>query len=118
MNPEPLKQSTIYVDVDGTTRVYSSVDEVPEPLRRKLLAPNHWNSATILIADRRGRVEIAKALRGGPSALRCRFLDSLRIAENKASARPARLLPYLRWIAALLFPATALLIWFLFSGRS
>jgi len=44
--------------------VYRSVDEIPPPLRSKLLqSTNNPNSRTILIADRRGRKEIAKAMR-------------------------------------------------------
>jgi hypothetical protein len=44
--------------------VYRSVEEVPAPLRNKLLqSTNNPNSRTILIADRRGRKEIARAMR-------------------------------------------------------
>ncbi len=44
--------------------VYRSVDEIPPPLRNKLLqSTSNPNSRTILIADRRGRREIAHAMR-------------------------------------------------------
>jgi hypothetical protein len=44
------------------------VKDVPPRLRTRLLkSTNGGNSATILIADRRGRVEIARALRKLPS---------------------------------------------------
>ena len=44
--------------------VYRSVEEIPPPLRNKLLqSTNNPNSRTILIADRRGRKEIAHAMR-------------------------------------------------------
>jgi hypothetical protein len=44
--------------------VYRSVEEIPPPLRNKLLqSTNNPNSRTILIADRRGRKEIANAMR-------------------------------------------------------
>jgi hypothetical protein len=40
------------------------MEEIPPPLRNKLLqSTNHPNSRTILIADRRGRKEIARAMR-------------------------------------------------------
>jgi hypothetical protein len=44
--------------------VYRSMEEIPRPLRSKLLkSTNSANSATILIADRRGREEIARVMR-------------------------------------------------------
>jgi hypothetical protein len=51
----------------GNDLVYRSVEEVPMRLRTKLLKfTNGRNSATILIADRRGRREVAKAMRNLP----------------------------------------------------
>jgi hypothetical protein len=64
-----LKTSTIFISADNTERVYRSVREVPEPLRKKLLrSTNSILSRTILIADRRGRREIERALRNLPGA--------------------------------------------------
>lgn len=46
------------------TRVYQSMDEVPEKLRDELRQSTEGaNSATILIADRGGREEILRAVR-------------------------------------------------------
>src|SRR5689334_22843820 len=51
-----VQTSTVLISVDGADLVYRSVDEVPVPLRTRLLkSTNGANSATILIADRRGR---------------------------------------------------------------
>ena len=62
-----LKTSTILISADDIDGVYRSVQDVPEPLRKKLLrTTNGINSRTILIADRRGRQEIAKALKKLP----------------------------------------------------
>ncbi len=59
-----LKSSTILISAGDTDAVYRSVKEVPAPLRRKLLkSTNGLNAATILIADRKGREEIARAIR-------------------------------------------------------
>jgi hypothetical protein len=70
-----LKSSTILISAGDTDAVYRSVKEVPAPLRRKLLkSTNGLNSATILIADRKGREEIARAIRNLPSSLQRRFL--------------------------------------------
>ena len=54
-----VKTSTIFIAKGGKTQVYRSVSEVPPRLRKELEeSTNSFNSATILIADRRGREEI------------------------------------------------------------
>jgi hypothetical protein len=73
-----LKTSTIFISKGDRTRVYRSMGEIPQALRQELEAStNGFNSATILIADRRGREEVRRALKGMPSALRTRFAPSL-----------------------------------------
>ena len=63
-----VKASTIVVAVGDDTAVYRSIKEVPAELRRKLRrATNSVNSATILIADKRGREQIARAMRKLPN---------------------------------------------------
>jgi hypothetical protein len=70
--------SVVRIAAGAADLVYRSVDEVPAPLRQKLLAStNSANSATILIADRRGRKEIAKAVRSLPGSLNRRLCRSL-----------------------------------------
>jgi len=70
-NPDPTRlyqTSTVMISSGGADLVYRSVDEVPVRLRTKLLRfTNGRNSATILIADRRGRREIAKVMRSLPA---------------------------------------------------
>jgi hypothetical protein len=67
------RTSTVLISQAGG-RVYHSVEEAPEGLRAQLKRSlSGANAATILIADRRGRREIAKALRGLPSAGRRRL---------------------------------------------
>jgi hypothetical protein len=54
------------------------VEEVPAGLRSQLVkSTNGTNSATILIADRRGRQEIAKAMRNLPGPKPRRLLQSI-----------------------------------------
>jgi len=93
MDRMTLKSSTIFIAVGNRTRVYQSMDQVPEDLRRRLEeSTNSVNSATILIADKRGRQEIVKALRGLPSELRSRLTSSLsgaRVRKNIPAAQPA-----------------------------
>src|ERR1700677_4135506 len=73
-----VKTSTIFIAKGGKTQVYRSVSEVPPRLRKELEeSTNSFNSATILIADRRGSEEILRALNGLPSGLRTRLASSL-----------------------------------------
>ncbi|HEV3331596.1 MAG TPA: hypothetical protein VG096_11475 [Bryobacteraceae bacterium] len=59
-----FQTSTVLISSQGADMVYRSVEEIPPPLRNKLLqSTNNPNSRTILIADRRGRKEIANAMR-------------------------------------------------------
>src|ERR1700724_230883 len=78
MHRVTVKTSTIFIAKRGPTQVYRSVGEIPAKLRKELEeSTNSFNSATILIADRRGREEIVKALNGMPSTLRSRLANSL-----------------------------------------
>ena len=79
--------STVLISARGADQVYRSVDEVPAGLRTRLLkSTNGANSATILIADRRGRKEIAKAMRHLPGSVRRRWMQTLMAAEAAATA--------------------------------
>jgi hypothetical protein len=58
-----MKTSAVLIAAGGERQVYRSVAEVPASLRKILQdSTSSANSATILIADRRGKEEIAKAL--------------------------------------------------------
>src|SRR5262245_20124781 len=62
-----VKTSTILISVGETRGVYRSVDEIPDSLRSRFLSSTSGlNSETIVIADRQGRKEIAKAIRNLP----------------------------------------------------
>jgi len=85
MSRVTLKSSTIFISVGNKTEVYRSVADVPPSLRKKLeQSTNGINSATILIADRKGKEEIVRAIRGLPSNLRSKLSTSLR--EDAARA--------------------------------
>ncbi len=80
--------------------VYRSMEEVPHPLRSKLLkSTNSANSATILIADRRGREEIARVMRslghtpGVPHRRASRVSMRALLAGHTKPAMPARFTP-------------------------
>src|SRR5581483_8639961 len=71
MSRVTLKSSTIFISVGDKTEVYRSVEDIPPSLRKKLeQSTNGINSATILIADRKGKEEIVRAIRGLRSNLR------------------------------------------------
>ena len=81
---------------------------------------NSFNSATILIADRRGREEILRALSGLPSSLRTRLASSL--ASQPAASPPGaeQATPLTRffrgnWVEILLPGAVGLIIWLAFN---
>ena len=89
-NPELsglFQTSTVLISAGGADLVYRSVDEVPASLRTQLLkSTNGTNSATILIADQRGRKEIAKAMKNLPGPAQRRLMHSILGAEAAASA--------------------------------
>lgn len=120
-----VKTSTIFIAKGGKTQVYRSVSEVPPRLRKELEeSTNSFNSATILIADRRGREEILRALNGLPSGLRTRLASSL--ASKPAvsptftpSAAKSQTIAFLKrnWAEILLPGAVGLIVWLAFNYR-
>src|SRR5271156_565367 len=93
MHRVTVKTSTIFIAKGGRTQVFRSVNDVPPRLRKELEeSTNSFNSATILIADRRGREEILRALNGLPSGLRTRLASSLAAKPIEPPAfRPSHL---------------------------
>ena len=125
MHRVTVKTSTIFIAKSGRTQVYRSVSEIPERLRKELEeSTNSFNSATILIADRRGREEIVKALNGLPSSLRSRLANSLTPrpdaeAEVEVESKIAPVLRFLRrnWLEITLSTTVAVIVWAAFNFR-
>ena len=125
MHRVTVKTSTIFIAKSGPTQVYRSVAEIPDRLRKELEeSTNSFNSATILIADRRGREEIVKALNGLPSSLRSRLANSLTPrpdaeAEAEAESKVAPVLRFLRknWLEITLPATVAVIVWAAFTFR-
>jgi hypothetical protein len=113
-----FQSSSVLISADGADRVYRSVDEVPFPLRHRLLkSTNSPNSATILIADRRGRQEIAKAMRNLPGTGQRRLMQSL-LSGNAVTPGEGRLAPkWKKTVLALVLAFTLTLIAFVFAHR-
>ena len=117
MSRVTLKSSTIFISVGNRTEVYRSVQDVPPTLRKQLeQSTNGIHSATILIADRKGKEEIVKAVRGLPSSLRARASSALRdevAADSRAGWRAITDC----WIELLMPTAIGFGVWLLFSLR-
>src|SRR3954447_17775660 len=97
-----FQTSTVLISASGADRVYRSVEEVPKRLRTRLLkSTNGANSATILIADRRGRKEISRAMRKLPGPAQRRLMHSI-LGSDVASGTIAWLTPRRR-VAILTF---------------
>jgi hypothetical protein len=105
-----VKSSTILISAGETRTVYRSVEDFPDRLKKQLLSStNGLNSATIVIADRQGRKEIARAIRSLP----------VREPSNQPAPAPATRsgklpLVAIRSAALILLVAVAALIWAIF----
>ena len=108
--------STVLISIAGSERVFRSVDEVPARLRTRLLkSTNGANSATILIADRRGRREIARAMRNLPGSAQRSLLRAIAGGDD-GNGLLAWLTPGRRKIILLLLTlATMTAVWLVFS---
>ncbi len=114
------RSSTIFIASGNKTQVYRSIAEVPAALRRKLNASTRGlNSATILIADKRGREELVRALQGQPTEVQCRLAETIRARERDEKARRIARLPFsLRtWLELLVPIAVGASLWLFIGSR-
>jgi hypothetical protein len=112
------KTSTIFISSGETTKVYRSMGEVPPGLRRKLQETTKgMNSATILIADKRGREELVRALQGRPSDVQCRLADSLRAGQEPEGCGAKSRFSLRTWLELLLPVAIGASLWLFVGSR-
>ncbi len=117
------RSSTIFIAAGGEeTRVYRSVEDIPVGLRRKLQdSTRGTNSATILIADKRGREELVRALQGQPSQVQCRLAETIRsrqVTEVVSEKKKQPVLGSFRtWLELLLPIAIGASLWFFIESR-
>jgi hypothetical protein len=106
--------SAVYVSAGKGERLYRSVEELPGDLRSTLeKSTNGANSGTIIIADRNGRREIAKALRhwrvtGRPAAART---PESRMGAARAARIAAAVFLALIVLALIAYAAAAVFQW-------
>jgi hypothetical protein len=104
-----IKTSTILIASGEQRSVYRSVEDVPEGLKRQLIRyTNGLNSATIVIADRQGRKEIAKAIRNLPAASDTPAAEPAK--ESSSFCCPG----VLQAIGVFALLGAAALVWFIF----
>ena len=119
------RSSTIFVATDAGTSVYRSMKDIPAPVRRKLQeSMQGMHSATILIADKRGRQELIRALQGQPSSVQCRLLEAHRNQQPKAPpvaeqrrASQLSLTSLRNWLEVLLPLVVGASLWFFVESR-
>jgi hypothetical protein len=112
------KCSTIFIAVGDQMQVFHSLDQVPPELRKKLAeSTRSLNSATILIADQKGREEILRALDSPRSDFDRRLAASLMAHRASAKSRLRRL--SIRWpnvVRLLAAGALGYLVWTFLSA--
>ena len=118
-----IKTSTIFISKGKKTQVYHSVSEVPAPLREEMeRSTNSIQSATILIADRKGREEIVRALNGMPNGLRISMAAKMDEGRKAADRQPrwyrspSRFLQR-KWAEILLPAAVGTIVWLALNYR-
>lgn len=114
------RSATIFIASGDHTGVYRSVDEVPPELRRKLIeTTNGMNSATILIADKRGKEELVRAWQGRRSEVRSRLVDTIR-SKQPQPVQPSKfsgLKSPRAWLEFLLPVAIGASLWLLIDSH-
>jgi len=116
-----IKKSIVMIAAGTRRAVYGSIDEVPDDLRHTLLkSTKGLNSATILIADRRGREQIARAIRDLPAEAQGRLskLMPAAIEERELFARSKVWIWTTRIALMTLAGMAATLLWFVATLRS
>jgi len=105
------------------TGVYRSVDEIPLALRRKLQdSARRMNSATILIADKRGQQELLRALQDRPTNAQggvAEIISPPGPPERCLSSvgKPRLLASWRKWLEILLPVALGASLWFFIDSH-
>ena len=118
MNKLMQKVSTIVVGNGNTVRTYRSADEMPPAVQRQMdRALSGENSATLLIADERGRQEILKSLRGQETDLDSRLISALASRQREQPAPRRWRLSTRGWIEIGVLAVIGAGLWLLAAWR-
>ena len=114
------KSSTIFIATERGTQIFRSLGDIPQPLRRRLHESTHSvTAATILIADKKGREELVRALQGEPSHVQCRLAEAIRARSRRVEPKPVlktadggagRLRKWLEFLIPVMIGASLLLL--------
>jgi hypothetical protein len=107
-----LKTTVVHVCFKGASGVFRSAEAIPVKVKRQIAATaKQGRSATILIADRNGKRELARAVRGRASrvALRLTRKPLSRLQRVWAGAR--------EWLDLIVLGFAGLLLWLAFILR-
>ena len=117
------RSSTIFIATGGQTHVYRSVNEIPPALRRKLQdSTRSLNSATILIADKRGQQELVRALQGRPTNVQRRLAEIISPQQTPeqqliTTQKPHVSSAWRKWLEILLPVALGASLWFFIDSH-
>jgi hypothetical protein len=111
MESVTLKTQTIFVAFGRHTFVYKSLEDMPRDLKKKLVRKTtNSASATILIADRRGKEELLRAIQGAPKSIPLRVTEeSRKKREYQDKLDRARARRY--WLEIGLIGVIGVLLW-------
>lgn len=105
-----MKTSAVLIAAGGEPEFYSSVKDVPEPLRTQLLeTTTSPNSGTIVIADRAGKEQLTQAMARREAARACAVEPD---ADSSGAESSHHLLhkSWLAWAGSVLILVLAALI--------
>ena len=108
-----IKISTVMIGAGNQNRIYRSVQDVPEPLRQRLIdTTSSENSGMIVIADRAGKEQWTEVVAHRESHNR---RQAAAIPEAAPSVRGIAGLSWASWAGILLFLAAVAMIAFVFQ---
>lgn len=109
-----VKTSSVLIAADGENSFYRSMQEVPEPLRRKLIeTTNSENSGMIVIADRAGKEQWTEVIAHREAqAASSSSVETIPVATAAEPAQPQGFagLSWAAWAGVLLFLAAGAMI--------
>lgn len=106
-----IKTSAVLIAEGGERSFYRSVQEVPEPMRTRLIeSTNSANSGTIVIADRAGKQQISRAMQR-------KMVSGANSSTSPVVAPGSRRLTWLAWMALAFVLTTGAVLSVLFHVR-